>query len=272
VSKLLEALLATLELDTKRCDAAGSISTRSAQPRVFVGAGAQLGTKLGHARFARLRLRTSWLAEPLGRDECCTDRFENCGQLLGDSSEAVCSILSSLGLPLLLDGKGTQTGALNTGSLRTLLGGCPPSAPVGYLVLQRYAHGLGSFVFDCALCDTFAQGDESGFECRKLGLGGGGTSLTLLGLFARSAETFAGGFVLPCEPIGLAGGLCELAFEAQLPVARLRHCAAGIGLGLLDRGARLGGVDQACRGGLACSRIVADLLVDTGEISLALQR
>ena len=130
---------------------------------------------------------TSWLAKPLRRDECGTDRLENCGQLLGDSSEAVCSILSGLGLALLLDGEGTQTGAFDTGSLGTLLGGCPTSASIRNLVLQGHAYGLGRLVLNRALGDSLSQGDEPGFECQKFGLGSGGTSLALLGLFACSA-------------------------------------------------------------------------------------
>ena len=195
MSKLLEAFLAALELDAKRCNASSAIAPGSPQPRVFIGTGTEFGTELGHARFAGLRLSTSRLAKPFSRDERGTDRLENCGQLLGDSSEAVCTILSGLGLALLLDGEGTQTGAFDTGPLGTLLGGCPTSASIRNLVLQRHAHGLGGLVLDRALGDPLPQGDEPGFECRKFGLGSGGTSLALLGLFACSAETLAGGLI-----------------------------------------------------------------------------
>ena len=122
------------------------------------------------------------------------------------------------------------------------------------------------------LGDTFAQGDKPCLECREFGLGGSGTSLALLGLFARGAETFSGGLVLAGKSISLARGLCELSLETQLRVACLRHCAAGVRLGLLDGGASLGRIDQACGGSVARSRIVAHLLLDTGEVSLALQR
>ena len=180
--------------------------------------------------------------------------------------------MSGLGLALLLDGKGTQTGTFDTGSFGALLGGCPTSASIRNLVLQRHTHGLGSLVLGRTLGDTFVQGDKPCLECREFGLGGSGTSLALLGLFTRGAETFAGGLVLACEPIGFARGLCEFSFETQLRVACLRHCAAGVGLGLLDGSASLGRVDEACRDGVARTRIVAHLLFDSREVALAFQR